>query len=222
MVKMATRVEETVTIRSTVQEIEEKLAQNLNAENVMKRRGPGGTILEYLSSFGSTDELNAVFGNLGWTFTIEQWNKTGEDRIKSKKCKALNDIIDDKNEAAEKLYQEELQAWKESADAPSRPAQPERPIPLPYNPPDVTMIGIECIGRLTVMIGGKVLASKEDVGYGEGVGPNAVRAHADAGKQARSDSLKRCAKDFGYRLGLALYDKTQSHVTSDDKKEEEK
>ena len=215
---MAT-ISETVTVRSVVKDIEEKLKADLNAENIQKRRGPGGTILEYLSSFGSTDELNKVFGNLGWSFTITEWNKTGEDKIKSKKCKALNDIVDDKNEAIEKRNNEAHAAYiaDEKAVAP-----PVREPLLPYHEPDVTMIGIECIGRLTVTVDGRELCTKEDVGYGEGLGPNAVRAHADAGKQARSDALKRCAKDFGYRLGLALYDKTQSHVNNDNDQKEEK
>lgn len=184
---MTTREIGTKTTR--IQELETKLFEDLPNERVAKRRGPSGTVLEYLSSYTATDELNRVFGPLGWDFEITSWEKTGQELVFSAKRKKLNKV------------------------------RAEEEPPLEPLPEDVTMVGIECRGRLTVLVEGMAWTSKEDVGYGEGLGINAVRAHADAGKQARSDCLKRCAKDLGYRLGLALYDKEQSHVTT---KEQEK
>lgn len=53
----------------------------------------------------------------------------------------------------------------------------------------------------------------EDVGYGDGtdkVSPG--KAHELAVKEAVTDAIKRCAKDLGMSMGLALYDKTQEFV----------
>lgn len=55
--------------------------------------------------------------------------------------------------------------------------------------------------------------STEDWGYGQGEdGRNAGTAIESAIKEAVTDALKRCAVDYGRRMGLALYDKEQAHV----------
>lgn len=52
-----------------------------------------------------------------------------------------------------------------------------------------------------------------DVGYGDGSDKNNPgKAHELATKEAVSDGLKRCAKNLGRSMGLALYDKTQEYV----------
>lgn len=52
-----------------------------------------------------------------------------------------------------------------------------------------------------------------DVGYGDGTDKNNIgKAHELAVKEAVSDGLKRCAKNLGRSMGLALYDKTQEYV----------
>jgi DNA recombination protein Rad52 len=59
-----------------------------------------------------------------------------------------------------------------------------------------------------------------DYGYGDGSDKcNIGKAHELAVKEAVTDGLKRCAKNLGMSLGLALYDKTQENV--DDGKEDE-
>ena len=53
----------------------------------------------------------------------------------------------------------------------------------------------------------------EDVGFGNGM--DAVdpgKAHELATKEAVTDALKRCAKNLGMSMGLALYDKSQENV----------
>jgi DNA recombination protein Rad52 len=71
---------------------------------------------------------------------------------------------------------------------------------------------------LTVNIGDK-RAHFSDCGYGDGSdGYNPGKAHELAVKESITDGLKRCAKNLGMSMGLALYDKTQENV-SDDKEE---
>lgn len=52
-----------------------------------------------------------------------------------------------------------------------------------------------------------------DYGYGDGSDKNNPgKAHELAIKEAVTDGLKRCAKNLGNRLGLALYEKEQTNV----------
>lgn len=52
-----------------------------------------------------------------------------------------------------------------------------------------------------------------DYGYGDGSDKqNPGKAHELAVKEAVTDGLKRCAKNLGKFMGLALYDKTQEFV----------
>ena len=52
-----------------------------------------------------------------------------------------------------------------------------------------------------------------DVGYGNGINPDEGAAHESASKEAVTDAVKRCARSLGRALGLALYDKAQTHVS---------
>ena len=54
-----------------------------------------------------------------------------------------------------------------------------------------------------------------DVGHGNGLDKLCGAAIEKAEKEAATDSLKRCAKSLGMRLGLALYDKEQEHVAEE-------
>lgn len=52
-----------------------------------------------------------------------------------------------------------------------------------------------------------------DYGYGDGSDKyNIGKAHELAVKEAVTDGIKRCAKNLGMSMGLALYDKTQENV----------
>lgn len=52
-----------------------------------------------------------------------------------------------------------------------------------------------------------------DYGYGDGMDrSNPGKAHELAVKEAVTDGIKRCAKNFGMSMGLALYDKDQTNV----------
>lgn len=79
-------------------------------------------------------------------------------------------------------------------------------------------VGASCIGRLSV---GKVASTRTyqeftDIGYGSGTDyNNAISAYESAGKEAVTDSLKRCAKNIGNYFGLALYDKTQEAILAE-------
>lgn len=55
-----------------------------------------------------------------------------------------------------------------------------------------------------------------DVGYGDGFDKeNIGKAHELAVKEAVTDAVKRCAKNLGQSMGLALYDKTKQNVRDD-------
>lgn len=55
---------------------------------------------------------------------------------------------------------------------------------------------------------------REDVGVGvcDASAENPVQGWEKAIKEAATDATKRALRTFGYRFGLALYDKTQEHV----------
>lgn len=56
-----------------------------------------------------------------------------------------------------------------------------------------------------------------DYGYGDGSDKyNPGKAHELAVKEAVTDGLKRCAKNLGMSMGLALYDKTQENVDDEE------
>lgn len=65
------------------------------------------------------------------------------------------------------------------------------------------------------------VATFSDVGYGDGQDKmNIGKAHELAAKEAVTDALKRCAKNLGMSMGLALYSKDQENV--DDGEEEQR
>lgn len=74
----------------------------------------------------------------------------------------------------------------------------------------------ECANAVTVRAvsdtGVFVRAVKGDIGYGHSINKNRGKALESAGKEAVTDCKKRCMKDIGPRLGLALYDKEQRYV----------
>lgn len=53
---------------------------------------------------------------------------------------------------------------------------------------------------------------RQDVGFGSGFAKNVGDAIEGATKEAVTDSLKRALRTFGHPFGLALYDKSRSHV----------
>lgn len=60
-----------------------------------------------------------------------------------------------------------------------------------------------------------------DYGYGDGTDKaNPGKAHELAIKEAVTDGVKRCAKNLGMSLGLALYDKEQEFVDETENKQE--
>ncbi len=60
-----------------------------------------------------------------------------------------------------------------------------------------------------------------DYGAGNGAEASLGAALEKSAKEACTDALKRCAKSLGMRLGLALYDKEQTHVIDDSGPSEE-
>jgi recombination DNA repair RAD52 pathway protein len=59
--------------------------------------------------------------------------------------------------------------------------------------------------------------SREGYGFGQGTDRDLGKAHESATKEAESDALKRALRSFGDIFGLALYDKTGSKITTEDK-----
>lgn len=54
---------------------------------------------------------------------------------------------------------------------------------------------------------------REGSGFGSGIDKDVDQAHESALKEAESDAMKRALMTFGNPFGLALYDKTQAHVS---------
>ena len=62
-------------------------------------------------------------------------------------------------------------------------------------------VGYLATVRVTLLNG----VSHEDVGSGEGINDSKIKAHEKALKSAITDAMKRAARQFGERLGNALY-----------------
>lgn len=73
---------------------------------------------------------------------------------------------------------------------------------------ELNYVAYLCMCRVTVE--GIV---REGVGFGQGQDADLGKAHESAAKEAETDAMKRALMTFGDPFGLALYDKTQSHVT---------
>lgn len=58
---------------------------------------------------------------------------------------------------------------------------------------------------------------KQGEGYGHGIDRSQGKAFESAVKEAETDALKRAARKLGWRLGLALYDKTGAHINESTK-----
>lgn len=69
--------------------------------------------------------------------------------------------------------------------------------------------------RVTVVTptGHKIV--REGIGAGHGIDRDLGLAHESAAKEAETDAEKRALKTFGNPFGLALYDKTQAHVSDE-------
>lgn len=70
--------------------------------------------------------------------------------------------------------------------------------------------GVTYIARVRVTIGDIV---RDGCGAGHGIDRDLGQAHESALKEAETDSRKRAFMTFGNPFGLALYDKTQEHVS---------
>lgn len=69
--------------------------------------------------------------------------------------------------------------------------------------------------QLTADVDGKVIQFS-DVGAGKGIDyGNGLEADESAAKEAVTDGLKRCAKNLGMSMGLALYDRSQEFVSEE-------
>jgi hypothetical protein len=60
---------------------------------------------------------------------------------------------------------------------------------------------------------------REGCGAGHGIDVDLGLAHESALKEAETDAMKRALMTFGYRFGLALYDKAQANVEDEPKME---
>jgi recombination DNA repair RAD52 pathway protein len=68
-------------------------------------------------------------------------------------------------------------------------------------------IGYSC--RVIVTVGD---VERQGLGFGQGHAKGEGDAHESAIKEAETDALKRALRSFGWRFGLALYDKTKANV----------
>ena len=58
----------------------------------------------------------------------------------------------------------------------------------------------------------KSTVSREDVGFGVGIGKDYATAHESAGKEAVTDAMKRAFRTFGNQFGNSLYDKGHTNA----------
>ena len=70
-----------------------------------------------------------------------------------------------------------------------------------------------CKVRVTVTTPDGQKVVRDGVGAGHGIDRDLGLAHESAIKEAATDAEKRALKTFGNPFGLALYDKTQAHVS---------
>lgn len=66
--------------------------------------------------------------------------------------------------------------------------------------------------RVNVVVLGRAVIQREDVGYGNGIARQEYKAHENAGKEAVTDALKRACRTFGDVFGNTLYDKEKKGV----------
>lgn len=69
--------------------------------------------------------------------------------------------------------------------------------------------GVTYTAQVRITVGDVI---REDFGAGHGYDVDLGLAHESAIKEAVSDAMKRAFKGFGWRFGLALYDKARNHV----------
>jgi len=147
-------------------QLDEKIPRDLVAT-----RSNGNFSLSYLEGWHVIDRLNQVFGNLKWSYDIEELKLVNE----GKNAKG---------------------AFTASYIARVRLTVPN----FKDTPKEEAMY----YGSGTTY---------EDVGFGNGMDRyDAGKPHELATKEAVTDGLKRCAKNLGMSMGLALYDKTQENV----------
>lgn len=85
-------------------------------------------------------------------------------------------------------------------------AERERPVGQQQHPG----FSVTYIAKVRVTVGGIV---REGCGTGHGIDRDLGQAHESALKEAETDAMKRALMTFGNPFGLALYDKTQEHVS---------
>jgi recombination DNA repair RAD52 pathway protein len=84
---------------------------------------------------------------------------------------------------------------------------------------DVHSVHYSCRTLLVVRFPNGEQGQYVDYGYGDGSDKqNIGKAHELAIKESVTDALKRCAKNLGMSMGLALYDKTQENVEDESPK----
>lgn len=157
----------------TIEEIQAMLNEDLDMALTEQRKGAGSMKLDYMSTFGTKDGLNKVFGNGCWGYDLIE-GQFGE--------------IEDCRESYEDRYKK-----------------------LKHTRGYKAMVKVYA----TYIDHGKVVQiSCTDVGFGDCSDASKLKAHETAGKEAVTDGIKRAANGFGYRLGLALYDKQRRNVTT--------
>jgi len=72
--------------------------------------------------------------------------------------------------------------------------------------------GNHIVSAQAIVIVSAIGVTRQDVGYGTGIGRDIASANESAGKEAVTDAMKRALRTFGDPFGNALYDKQQKHV----------
>lgn len=162
----------------TKEQIQAKLNEKIPRDVVAKRQAGNGISLDYLEGWYVIARLNEVFGNLNWSYGIDELKLVHSGEVTTQRGKSFT---------AHYIAQVRLRV-------------PD----LNMEKAKIDEYGIGCI-------------SYTDVGYGNGSDKSDPgRAHELAAKEAVTDGIKRCAKNLGWSMGLALYNKDQEMVSDED------
>ncbi len=78
----------------------------------------------------------------------------------------------------------------------------------------INYVGYTC--KVTITVDN---IKRDGFGFGQGIDADLGKAHESATKEAESDATKRALRTFGDIFGLALYDKDNANITSQNEEE---
>lgn len=81
------------------------------------------------------------------------------------------------------------------------------------NEPTVMLNYVGYTAKVKITVDG---VCRDGFGFGQGIDKDLGKAHESATKEAETDAMKRALRTFGDIFGLALYEKDNANITSED------